>query len=246
MDNQYNLSLEGKFNWIKPEIYTSYLQGDEAKLIYDSLEKNIRGEIGYDLKSKTIIGSTPFLSARVDSLIRPLGLRVANLKDLSRTEVINMIKGKYYTDVPVLVVRSHEDSNSKNLFLIKRIIEEVEKREGNIKFPFMIYGFDVKSWPEDKQGYGIDIIARDDFNVVSDERLSKKYNGGKFSSVDDLGLPLFERYGVRTFYSRNDGLSRVCLDGVVLSQGVDDGHLAGSYGDGGRVVVVSAEGTQKF
>ena len=127
MSNQNNLTLEGKFNWIKPEVYTSYLEGDEAKLIYDSLEESIKKRINYNLESKMVIGSTPFLSARVDSLIKPLGLRVANLRDLSRTEVINMIKGKYYTDTPVLVVRSHEDSNSKNLFLIKRIIEEVEK-----------------------------------------------------------------------------------------------------------------------
>jgi hypothetical protein len=104
----------------------------------------------------------------------------------------------------------------------------------------MVTGFDVKII-EDKEGYGIALVPRDDFKAVSDERLKGEYHGKTFSEVDELGLPEFVKGGKRTWYAKNNGLSRLCLLGnlIVFS---DDEVLAGSGGVG-RVVVVSAEGT---
>jgi len=243
MQTQTQLELKGNFDWNRPKILTSFLQGEEAELIYNSLEGNIRNGINYDYETKTIKGSTPFLAARVDTLVRPLGLRVTNLRDLSRSEVMSMVQGKYYTDSPTLVVRSLKDSYEKNLPLIKRISEEVEEANGKLDLPFMIYGFDVKPWEEDLEGYGIDILRREDFSVIHDERLSGKYNGEKFSEVDDLGLPLFDKDGKRTWYARDRGLSRLYLSRY-LNVDSSDGHLANSY-DNGLVVLVSAEGARE-
>lgn len=240
MQTQTQLELKGNFAWNKPEILTSFLQGEEAEPIYNALEGNIRNGINYDYKTKTAKGSTPFLAARVDTLVRPLGLRVTNLRDLSRPEVMDIVKGKHYIDTPTFVLRSLKDSNERNLPLIKRISEEVEEANGKLELPFMIYGFDVKHWDEDQDGYGIDIIRRDDFSAIHDERLDGKYNGETFSEVDGLGLPLFDKNGARTWYARDQGLSRLFLDGNLDVVSIV-GHLAFSSGIG-RVVLVSAEG----
>lgn len=236
--------LKGRFNWDVPEITTSFLQGQDVQSLYDSLGEYITqlGGIAYASKTKILIGSTPFLAARVDTLIRPLGIRVANLRDLSRPEVMHKAKASYYTDAPVLVLRSMRDSYKRNLPLIKRIAEEVEEANGKLELPVMISGFDVKHWQEDKKGYGIDIIRRDDFKAIHDERLDGKYNFQRFSEVDNLGLPKFDVAGNRTWHARYQGLSRLCLvRGLVL--GSDNEDLAGSDFDG-WVVLVKTKNTK--
>jgi len=245
MSTQTQPKLEGRFEWNTPEVVTSFLQGEDSQNLYESLGDYITKleGISYDSETKTIIGSTPFLAAGVDSLVRPLGIRVANLRELSRPEVMNMIKGKHYSDIPFLVLRSMKDSYERNQPLIQRLAEEVEQANGTLKLPVMISGFDVKPWPEDKKGYGIDILRREDFKAIHDERLEGKYNRKTFSKVDELGLPLFDRKGQRTLYTRDQGLSRLYLNYVLdLGSYVED--LANSNSIG-RVVLVSAEGANE-
>ena len=98
-------------------------------------------------------------------------MRVATLQDLSHPEIMRMIKDNYYSDATTLVLRSQEDSNQANLPLIRRIVEEAGKKVGTVKFPIMVSGFDVAPWAEDKTGYGINLVPRDDFAVVQDDRL---------------------------------------------------------------------------
>ena len=106
----------------------------------------------------------------------------------------------------------------------------------------MISGFDVQPSETPQQGYGINIIPRTDFTAIPDERLAHKNNRKRFTNVDDLGLPIFDKNGTRTFYTRNQGLSRLYLGrNLDLDSGIGD--LSYSDSDG-RVVVVSAEGTE--
>ena len=233
--------INGKFNWNKPEVYTSFVQGDDAQEIYNSLEGSMKEGISYDSETKTLTGSNVFAAARIDSILKPLGIRVANLKDLSRTEVMEMIRDKHYTDTPALILRSVEDDYQKNLPIIKQLTQIVEEKNKRLQLPVMITGFDVKV--SEKEGYGIVIVPRDDFNAISDNRLSGNYNGIKFSEVDELGLPKFDSNGSRYWYAKSNGLSRLYLN---WSLGIysGDGDLAYSDGDG-RVVLVSAEGTAK-
>ena len=72
--------------------------------------------------------------------------------------------------------------------------------------------------------------------VVEDERFLGKYNRQKFNSVDENGVPIFDSKGKRTFYSSDEGLSRLYL-GRGLSLGSSDDDLADSDVNG-RVVFV--------
>lgn len=236
-------NITGKFNTRMPEVVPFFVEGEDAKAVYDSLQGLTTGTMGYDETTQTFYGSTPFVAAKIDTLVRPLGLRVADVRDLSRPEVMKLIEGKYYADAPTLVLRSMSDSRSQNLPLVKRVAEEVERVNGRVQLPVMITGFDVR--PLKDGGYGIDIVPRDDFTAVYDERLSGDNHGKKFSDVDELGLPKFDSDGKRTFWARNQGLSGLYLywDLGLVSY---DGVLAYS-GDYGRVVLVSGGATaEKF
>jgi len=228
--------IQGNFNWNKPEVYTSFVQGTDALAIYNALEGSMKNGISYDADSKTLVGSNVFAAAKIDSLLMPLGIRVANLKDLSRPEVIQMVKGKYYTDAPTLVLRSRDDSYDKNLPLIEQLKGLVEQANGRLKLPVMITGFDVKVVENDK-GYGIALVPRDDFKAVEDERLKGTNGGRAFSEVDESGLPIFNDDGKRTWFARSQGLSRLFLNRVLNAYSIN-GLLALSNGDG-RVVLVT-------
>ena len=235
--------ITGDFNMRMPEIIPFFVEGKDAKAVYDALKGLTSGTMGYDEKTQTFYGSTPFVAAKIDTLVRPFGLRLADVRDLSRPEVMAMIKNRHYTDAPAFVLRSMNDSNSRNLPLIKRIAEEVERVNGKVQFPVLITGFDVK--PLQDEGYGIDIVPRDNFTAVYDERLNGENNGKKFSDVDELGLPKFDKGGERTFLARNQGLSRLFVDGNLdLYSYIES--LASSSGDG-RVVLIRGEAVaEKF
>jgi len=229
------------FEWQKPEVVPAFVQGKDAEAVYKAISRMNLGWCDYQAETQTLRGSNPFIAARIDTLLRPYGIHVANLRDLSKPEVMSMVKDRHYADAPAFILRTMDDSYERNLPLIKRIAEEVEKANGKLELPVMITGFDVKTLKRDKVGYGLEIIARDDFSAVHDERLDGKYHGNRFSEVDELGLPKFDSNGSRTWYARQRGVSRLCLDGG-LDLDSDDGDLAYSGGSG-RVVVVSGEAT---
>lgn len=200
------MEITGKFNWQAPDIVPSFLMGEDASLIDESTRDVRSGTMGYDKKTQTFYGSTTILAARVDTLVRHLGIRVAGPRDLSRPEIMEMLRGKYYSDAPVFVVRSEQDEDCpRNNPLIKQILEEASGSEE--KFPFMVSGFDVAPWPEEKNGIGAKIVPRDDFKVIHDERLGGRYNGRRFARVDESGLPVFDEGGSRRWYTRDNGLS---------------------------------------
>ena len=233
--------ITGDFNWRIQEV-PSFLEGNDTEIIYNSLDENVKRNIGYDEKTKTVLGSTPFLAARVDSMLRHLGIRAATPADLGRKEIIEGIRREHYTDASALILRSMDDSYEENIFLIKRIAEEVEKRNEKLELPVMITGFDVK--PSNDKGYGLDITAREDFKAIHDDRLEGKFNGQRFSEVDKIGLPIFNKKGKRTWVTRENGLSRLSLGGD-LDLGSIDGRLALSD-DAGRVVLFSGGATSQI
>jgi len=232
------------FQWQKPEVIPAFVEGADAEAVYKSLSGMNLGWNDYQGDTQTLRGSNPFIAARIDTLLRPYGIRVANLRDLSRPEIMGMVKDRHYTDTPAFVLRTTDDSNSRNLTLIKRITEEVERANGKLELPVMVTGFDVVPLEGDSKGYGLGIVARNDFKAVHDERLAGSYHGKRFSQVDELGLPRFDSNGSRTWYARQKGVSRLyLLRDLDLSS--DNEDLADSIGDGRVVVVKSGEATQK-
>ena len=232
--------IERNFNFMDSNVVSSFVQGEDAKALYNEVSKTIKSGVWYDEDSKTMRGSSTFLSARVDSIARNLGqgIRVATLADLSRPEIMKIMKDKFYSDTPAIVLRSLKDSFEQNRLLIKQLAPMIEKKVGKLNLPVLIIGFDVKP-SKSGEGYGLDIVARDDFSVLQDERLSGKYDGQRFSNVDENGLPIFDNSGSRTWFARNQGISRLCLNRNLdlYSWCYGDDSLAYSY-DYGRVALV--------
>ena len=228
--------LTGEFEWKVPSVVPAFVQGKDAKRTYNLVNKISANSVWYDAERKLMKGSNVPTVARIDTLVRPLGIRVATLRDLSRPEVMEMVRGDHYSDTSVLVFRSNRDTYEPNQPIIERVVQEVEKREGNVKFPFMVTGFDVS---KAHSQYGWTIAPRDDFAIVHDDRLDGKHNEKAFNEVDELGLPNFDKNGSRKWFARNQGVSRLCLDrGLNLLS--YDGNLAYSDGDG-RVVLIGGE-----
>lgn len=231
------------FQWQKPEVVPAFVQGVDAEAVYKAISGMNLGWNDYQPETQTMRGSNPFIVARVDSLLRPYGIRVANLRDLSRLEIMSMVKDMHYTDAPALVLRTLDDPNSRNLPLIEKITEEVERVNGKLELPVMITGFDVAPLEGDSNGYGLNIVPRDDFKAVHDDRLEGKYNMKKFSQVDELGLPKFVANGSRTWYAREQGVSWLCLGRLLyLSSSLE---LLADSNDSGRVVLISGEATSQ-
>ena len=226
------LNLEWQTQGITP----SLLSGEDAKMLYDSLPEQTRVGLRYEDSTQSVTGSTPFASACLNAEVQKYGARTPNLRDLSRPEIMNLVKGRFYTDSRNLIIRSPRDLDfPKNNSLLRQIYELAEQKEGTIKDGFMVEGFTFVQYNEDNIGYGLKIVPTDDFRVIQDERFLG-HNGDAFSKVDELGIPLFDKNGKRTWWSRNKGLSRLFL-GRYLYFDAGCSDLASSY-DGGRVVLL--------
>jgi hypothetical protein len=236
-------AIRGNFDFIVPAVVPSFPKGEDAEALYNQVRKVIKTCVWYDAGSKTMRGSSTFLAARADSFLRPLGIRVATLADLSRPEVMEMVRGNHYADTPAIVFRTMEDGYEPNKLLIKTLAPLVEEKAGRLELPVLVTGFDVAP-SRDKSGYGLRIVPRKDFAVLHDERLSG-HNEDKFSNVDERGLPIFDRNGSRTWYAKTGGLSRLYLSRYLGLSSRND-ILADSIEDG-RVVLIrdAVAGAQK-
>lgn len=240
MANQYD------FKWRMPSIVGSFIEGEDSERFLADHNKDADEKYQGNKNLKILSysegvakGSNIFAVARIDTKLREQGLRTATLQDLGNETILDMIRDKYYVDAPVLVLRSLKDSlNPRNNNLAEKLAEylDVSKIE---KTPALITGFGVASWPEDSENYGLQFVPRSDFSVSYDDRLLAKYNQEKFSKTDELGLPIFDKKGTRTWYTREDGLSRLYLYRDFILDSSSD-YLADSD-ENGRVVVVNGE-----
>lgn len=232
------------FNWNIPKIVVALSQGKDAEKLFKAYQNELKkfpisdwSSLKYNQNTKEIFNSNVFDAGILNFLINSSNLRVAVPKDDIGGEIYNLIKNKYHTNFNALVVRKTQLFFTKNNGLWKKVIELVEGNKGSIKFPFMVSGFYFAPDKTDKD-YGLKIMPKQDFEIIEDDRLLEKYDRWKFDNVDEKGLPinLDKNKGSRTFYTREEGLSRVCLDWVGgLNTGCDG--LA-DFSDIGRVVLV--------
>jgi len=228
--------IRGNFNWDFPKIVPAFVEGEDAKALYEAVAETLEGNFSYEDNTRTLWGSSLPLAARIDSIVRPLGIRVATLADLSKEEVMSKVRGSFYSDTSTIVMRSISDSYEPNTEIIPGLVVHVEQKQGVLRLPVLVTGFDVV---RADNRYGWEIEPREDFNVLEDERLSGKYDGMTFTGIDELGLPEFDKRGSRTWYARDQGLSRLFLSGsLVLNSGGGDLASSDEYG---RVVLVSGE-----
>ncbi len=241
-----------RFNF--PRIIVSLAQGEDAKPLHDAfmqdVEQNYRNNqnlrvTSYDAETTELAGSNIFVVSKLSENLKVSNIRTAIPSDDRYGDISRLIKGKFYVDLNASILRTAGDSYKPNDKIAKDLAEKIEEKERKLKFPVMIVSPVVRYWPENED-YALRFNLSEDSFIVQDERLDgKKYpTGMKFNGVDDLGLPIFDEKGTRTWYAREEGLS-----GLVLYwfSGLDSdgGRLAYSV-DGGRVVLVRGEATQNF
>src|SRR3989344_3018633 len=234
-----------RFNWNIPKIVASIAQGEDAKSLYETLNQEIESNyknspnmriLSYASETKSLVGSNIFIASRLNELLEPSGIRTAIPSDDRYGDISRLVKDRFYTDFNALILRTAGDSYSPSDKIAKDLAEKIENREGKLKLPVVIVRPLVR-YSEGSSSYDLVFDLDNKTQVIEDERLDgKKYpTGMKFNNVDDLGLPLFDKNGARTWHAREDGLSRLDLDGY-LDLDSDDGNLRDSRGSGGVVV----------
>lgn len=224
-------NIRNGFNWINfNKERLSFLGGKKGIDIYEKLNETIKDGIWYDKYEGIMEGSHVFAAARLDSILKDYGGRIANLKDLGSQEVRKMLRENpdypgltHYSHAPALILRSEEetvesDFIEKNNLLIRYLLPTIEDKQGKIKLPVLITGFDVKE-SQDRKGYGLVIAPRKDFNVHYDERLLGKYDLYHFNNIDKIGLPidLAKQEGYRAWLTKKDGISGIYFDRNIFS-----------------------------
>ncbi len=189
-----------------------------------------------------MLGSSSFMAVQLGGLVR-----IATPAELERAvgSHSDFFRNKY-EDV-ALVLRSEGDSYAKNDFVARNLAEQVEARLGEMPTPekparVSLKGMTLKE--DSNSAYGL-VFNIGDAEVISASEFSNANHGKRFLKTDDKGLPIFDEQGNRTFYARDNGLSRLYLDWN-LGLRSDSGNL-GSSGSGGRVpvVVTSEAGSQR-
>ncbi|MDP3966122.1 MAG: hypothetical protein Q8Q04_01175 [archaeon] len=192
---------------------------ENSKEIYENIREDDKffGQfnLGFiDFYSGEIRGSNPLRTGQINRLLKDSELRIAVPEDNSKGKIYNLLGNKYTTDFNALVVQGNPPSYLRNHNLWVKMVELAEEENGHANFPFIIQGFYTfsdKSEPE----YGVKITPGSNFKIIEDDRLSIKYDGKKFKTFDERGLPLLEELkrdeGPLKFRTREDGLSRIML-----------------------------------
>ncbi len=221
----------------------TFLRGRIASSLYPMhqqakarLNDNPNLKLKYD--GSQITESTIFDVAVIDELVRQHGVRTAMPYDIWGNQAfMKAIRNNHYVDFRALALRTVNDSlNPKNNSLARRLAEHVDLAKG----PALITGFKLDSFEGD---CGLQFTPTDEFNAFYDDRLAGRWTGYKFDEVDEHSLPLHldEKKGKHTWYTRDDGLSRLYL-GSNLGLYSDWYDLDGSDSDG-RGVLVGGEAT---
>ncbi len=172
-------------------------------------------------------------------LLNELGIKTATLPQLYDIwDVDSAFLSGHYEDVASVVLRSNGDSHNPNDLLAKELVKSIKR---SFEHSYVLTGLKLKE--DDNSQYGLVLVRGENFRYFEAPELDYSNNKKRFSRVDERGIPIFEDNGSKTLYTRQDGLSRLCVDwGSGLNS--DDGDLFNSSSDG-RVVVVDALGASQ-
>ena len=176
----------------------------------------------------------------MNKILSKEGLRTANLSDvqkiIDRDE--NFLK-KFYVDLGV-VLRTKNEPNSYLANQLGKEAKEMGYKFSN-KSPLVFKPSDLELIVDSDSPSGLGFKIKESGNPFNVSEFNNKNDSKSFKKANEKGIPIFDKEGNRTLYTRDDGLSGVYLNRYSdLSSGGD--YLAGSS-DNGRVVAVSdAEG----
>ena len=221
-----------------------FLGGEAGKEIAKSIRMDYKDipalQIG-KYSNGVVMGSNPFwVSAVQDKL--PSGIRVASQADLEKALKWGVLDLRGTYEDTGLVLRTEGEPNS---YLASNLMIQAKARlDKKVKMPVMIPLYGLELAKDQNSPYGLSFKLGDNAEIISAPILNK--GDGNFSSRNinaETGLPKKLGNGDRTLYTRQGGLSRLCLywDLNLVS---GDVYLADSYDDG-RVVLVSGEATSR-
>lgn len=194
------------------------------------------GEIARGTLNVPVKGSNSFKIL----LLNQIGIRTATLPELDLLVDNNpeFLRGTY-EDASIVALRGAGDSVQGNDYVAKGLAKLTKKK----RFPHTVILEGLKLKEDAKSPYGLSFAEGEKFRFFEAPDFDHVNNQRKFSRINPDYSITFDDKGTRTFYSRPEGVSRLCLNWYLgLDSYIDD--LANSI-DYGRVVVVSAEGTRE-
>lgn len=180
-------------------------------------------------------GSNLFKVLYLDQML-PEGERIATPADWQDIRDKKDYLVGLHLDAPEVVLRSAGDSYKPNDFVAKDLAKKIH--EGTFKNPIVITGLKLRQ--DSNSSYGFVFELTDKSEKIEAPEFAHSNNGREISRLDERGFPIFDDNQDMAFYTRDNGLSRLYLSGL-LSVDSSDGNLEISEADC-RVVVVSAEG----
>ena len=148
-------------------------------------------------------------------LLNQIGIRTATMSELDQIvqEDSDFLK-KISKDVPSVVLRNrafklNRGNDDKNYSLANTLIKLTGKKEFNA--PFVVNGLEIE---EDNQSiYGLNFKPGKNFNYFEVPELAHSNDQKKFTKQDERGMPIFDNEGTRVLYTKENGLSRLYMDG---------------------------------
>jgi hypothetical protein len=162
------------------------------------------------------------------------GIRTATLPELETALENGLALQGHYEDAREVVLRSAGDSYAPNDYLAKTLAKSLGVKR--FTAPLVVSGLDIVG--DDNSHYGLNFKPTDKTQVLEVPSLAHTNHERRFSRINPDYSIEFNDNGNRTLYTRQDGLSGLCLDwGLGLNSRLEHLECSDSYG---RVVVVSA------
>lgn len=220
-----------------------FLGGKQGQEIDASIKKDYKDfpvmQIGNYSEGK-VRGSSPFYVVGVQSKL-PFGVRVATQGDLEIAMRVGALNFSGTYEDTGLVLRNKDNPNS---YLARNLMGQIKERLGKkAKMPVISPLYEMELVKNQDSPHGLSFKLKDDAEIIYDPILNES-NGSKFTSenVDvKTGLPIKVGSGNRTLWTRDSGLSKLCLGGDLDLYSYFD-SLEDSYVYGRVVLVSTAEG----
>ena len=152
-----------------------------------------------ELRGGVLVGSNTFVVHLINQIFETegVGARTLELKDLSDPRVLGLARERCRIDARGLVLRSEKDRRNSNNNPLAKILRDYVPGE---KLPLLLTGLELNYDPKVKGFGGLTFVPGKDFGVFPDDRFSGRYDGWKFTNVDDSGIPinLDRKRGTRT------------------------------------------------
>jgi hypothetical protein len=171
--------------------------------------------------------------------LNQIGIRTATLPELESALENGLDLEETYQDAREVVLRSAGDSYPLNDYLAKSLADQIAREDFEV--PVVVTGLKLKQ--DEDSHYGLSFETTDKTKVIEAPDLHHKNNERGFKRINPDYSIEFDDKAKRTLYTRDNGISGLCLNGGSDLDSGDEG-LAVSV-DGGRVVVVSAEGANE-